>query len=226
MRIGICDDEQKELQHLQTLVKEFDSYTDVSLFSSAESLLEGIKNQKLDIVLLDIEMDGINGFDAARILINFDSPPLIIFVTNSADYTIQGYEVAFRYIPKPVDYTYLANVLTAAIARITSQSITINADGCSYVLQVKDIVYFETLGHHLKVCLKKDTLQCRMKIRDIIPQLPGNTFSSPHKSFLVNLNYVKAVGNTEISLTCGGQLPLSRRYKQEFEQALFRFVRR
>lgn len=226
MRIGICDDEQKELQHLQTLVKEFDSFADVFLFSSAESLLDSIRNQNLDIVLLDIEMDGMNGFDAARHLINIENPPLIIFITNSADYTIQGYEVAFRYLPKPVDYTYLENALTAAVARVSSQSITVNADGCSYVLQVKDIIYFETLGHYLKVCSKMDTLQCRMKIRDIIPQLPGNAFASPHKSYLVNLNYVRAVGNAEILLTYGGQLPLSRRYKHDFERALFRFVGR
>lgn len=196
------------------------------MFQSAEGLLNGTKKEIYDIILLDIEMDGMNGFSAAKKLVKMQNPPLIIFVTNSGEYTYRGYEVAFRYLPKPVSYAILAGVLSAAIAKITSQKFTITTDGRSYVLPINDILYFETFGHNLIVHTTKNDFECRMKLNEVEALLPGNSFATSHKGYLVNLDYVDTVGENELSLTFDVKIPISRRRKQEFEQALFRFVRR
>ena len=212
--------------YLQALVKKYDSSVGVSLFTSAEGLLEAIKRLSIDIILLDIEMDGMNGFTAAKKLVSMQNPPLVIFVTNSGEYTYRGYEVAFRYLPKPVSYAVLADVLSAAVARITSQKFTIISDGRSYVIPINDILYFETFGHSLIVHTMKNDFECRMKLSEAEALLPGNSFASSHKGYLVNLDYVDTVEDNELSLTLNVRIPISRRRKQEFEQALFRFVRR
>ena len=118
MRIAICDDEHNELLHLQSLIYRYDPGLDVSLYASAEAMLTGITNQQCDIILLDIEMDGMNGFTAAKKLVSIKNPPLIIFVTNSSEYTYHGYEVAYRYLPKPVSYAVLLVLMRASLRNI------------------------------------------------------------------------------------------------------------
>jgi len=226
VRIAICDDEQRELSLLQGFVKKFNSCIDVSLFLSTESLLDGINKQPCDIILLDIEMDGLNGFAAAKKLADINNPPLVVFVTNSSEYTYRGYEVAFRYLPKPVGYAILAEVLSAAIAKIAPYKFTINTNGCSHVIPINEILYFESFGHNLAVHTKANEFVCRMKLSEVEALLPVNNFATPHKSYLVNLDFVNTVAENELSLTVGVKIPISRRCKQEFEQVLFRFVRR
>jgi len=226
MHIAICDDEQKELLLLQALVNQFDSSLEISLFPSARSLLETIKKQRCDIILLDIEMDGMNGFAAAEKIAKMRNPPLVVFVTNSGEYTYRGYEVAFRYLPKPVSYSALANALAAAVAKISSQKFTITANGCYHVIPINDVLFFETFGHRLVVHTIGNIFECGMQLSEVEASLPGNTFASPHKGYLVNLDYVSTVNENSLSLTDETQIPISRRRKQEFEQALFRFVRR
>ena len=211
--------------HLEALVNKYDPGIDTSLYISAESLIDGIKEQSCDLILLDIEMGGMNGFAAAKKLINMQNPPLIVFVTNSGEYIYRGYGVAFRYLPKPVVYTVLADVLSAAIAKLLPQKLTITADGRCHVLPINDILYLETFGHSLFVHTKKDKIECRMNLSEAEALLPGNAFVSPHKGYLVNLDFVETVDGNEITLGNDAQIPISRRRKQEFEQALFRFVR-
>jgi DNA-binding LytR/AlgR family response regulator len=226
VRIALCDDEQKELSYLQALIKEYDSSIDVSLFLSAEQLLDNLSRQSCDLIFLDIEMAGLNGFDAAKELTNRQNAPLIVFVTNSGAYTYRGYEVAFRYLPKPVSYAVLAEVLSDAMSIIAPQKFMITADGCSYVISINDIRYVEVFSHTLVVHTKMRDFACRMKLSEIEEALPENAFAKPHNSYLVNLAQVHMVGEKELSLIGNVKIPLSRRRKQEFEQALFRFVRR
>jgi DNA-binding LytR/AlgR family response regulator len=222
----ICDDESRELSHLQGLVKEYDVNIEVALFLSSENLLDGANKQQFDIVLLDIEMDGLNGFAAAKMLIDMQNPPLIVFVTNSGEYTYRGYEVAFRYLPKPVCLSILSDALTAAYAKIAPYKFTINSNGCSFVVPINEIFYFESFGHRTIVHTKENTYDCRMKLSEAEALLPDNTFAAPHKSYLVNLDFVDTIRENEISISGEIRIPVSRRYKQQFEGALFRFVRR
>ena len=226
MHIAICDDERKELLHLQALVRKYDANIELSLYPSAESLLDSIKKRRADIALLDIEMDGLNGFDAAKEIVGLPNPPLIVFVTNSGEYTYRGYEVAFRYLPKPVSYATLADVLAAATAKIAPHKFTIVVNGRTRVIPVSEIIYFESFGHLVVAHTKTDSFEIRMKLGEVESSLPGNAFASPHKGILVNLDHVDTVGDSELTLSGNVAIPVSRRRKQDFERALFRFVRR
>jgi DNA-binding LytR/AlgR family response regulator len=171
-------------------------------------------------------MGGMDGFNAAVKLKGMQNPPLIVFVTNSGEYTFRGYEVAFRYLPKPVTYEVLAGVMSSAIARIAPFKLTITADGSSYVIPINEIRYFETSGHDLAAHTTGSKFQYRMKLSEVESLLPINTFAAPHKGYLVNLDFVDIMDGNGLLLTCGKRIPVSRRCKKDFEQALFRFVRR
>lgn len=226
MRIGICDDEQRELKKLQELIEKYDPGFEILLFMSAEQMINSVSFATCDLILLDIEMDGINGFAAAKVVVKMENPPLVVFVTNSSEYTYRGYEVAFRYLVKPVSYEVLANVLDAAIAKISPKKIEITIDGRLIILQIKDILYFEASSHQLAIHTKTEVLKCRMNLSDIEATLPYNCFAVPHKGYLVNLDFVDALEENVLSIKGGLKIPVSRRRKHSFEQALFNFVRR
>lgn len=226
MRIAICDDEQKELLYLQNLVKKHDAYADILLFLSAESMLNSMENQQCDLVLLDIEMDEINGFAAAKKLVGMHNPPLIVFVTNSREYTYRGYEVAFRYLLKPVNYSTLSDVLSAAKARVEPYKLKLSTNGYSHIISIYEISHFESFGHNLVVHTKASEFTCKMKMSEVEALLPDDTFAAPHKSYLVNLDFVNTIGENELSLIGEIRIPISRRYKQQFENTVFKFVRR
>lgn len=225
MRVGICDDEIKELNYLQSLVNKFNPSFETFLYQSAESMFEGIRKLPVDVLLLDIEMGGMNGFDAAKELAKTENPPLIVFVTNSAGYAYRGYEVAYRYIPKPVKFESICEALSAAADKISSQKISISSAGKTHVLPHDVIVYVVASGHGIVLHTKKDEYECRMNLSEIKAMLPDNIFVSAHKSCLVNLNYVDIVEAGAIMLVTNQKVPLSRRRRQDFEKKLHNFVR-
>jgi DNA-binding LytR/AlgR family response regulator len=172
-------------------------------------------------------MNGMDGFTAAKKIARMENPPLVVFVTNSDQYTTLGYGVVFNYLIKPVSFDKLSEIINAVKAEITPKKITIEADGHSYVLQKKDILYVETFGHHQIIHTINPNmreLKPRMKLSEIEASLTDCAFVKPHKSFIVNLEYVDSVENNALNLTNNIKIPLSRRRKLEFEQALNRFV--
>ena len=101
MRIAICDDEKAFLRKFRREISEILNEADYELteFTSGENLLETHKEQKFDIVILDIEMTGINGLDTAREIRKSDRSAVIAFLTSYESFAVQGYEVkAERYI--------------------------------------------------------------------------------------------------------------------------------
>ena len=96
IKIAIVEDEIKEQENLLACLKELQQQEMVSLetqtFSNASSFLEAYRHN-FDIVFFDIEMDGLNGMDAAKELRQLDKSVIIIFVTNLAQMAVKGYEV-------------------------------------------------------------------------------------------------------------------------------------
>ena len=226
IRIGICDDDSKDLEYVKSLVTKYDPSFELFEFQSAENLLRSIKKQQLDIIFLDIRMDGINGFQAAKKLSETHHPPLIIFVTNSIKHSFRGYEVsAFRYLPKPIDYEMFANYLSAAIAKIIPQKIPISVDSKTHIISVFDIIYVESSGHNLIIYTTKEKFISRMRLIDAEAILPKNLFAKPHKSYLVNLGFVYIIETEEVVLASKQKIPLARGRKGDFERALDTFVR-
>lgn len=226
MRIAICDDEPEELSHLQELVKKYDAHIDVSLFLSAESLLDSIERQRCDVVFLNIEMGGLNGFDAAKKLTGMRDPPLIAFVTNSGEHVYRGYGVAFKYMIKPISFQDLSEALSAAKDKIKPYKFIISINGRTHIIPICEISHIESSGHKLAVHTKSGMFDCRMKLGEAEELLPSSAFAAPHKGYLVNLDFVHISGKNEVFLVDGIRIPVSRRCRHGFEDALFRFVRR
>lgn len=226
MKLAICDDDQTDLLHLRDLIRQYDAALDVALFSSADALLRAFQAEFYDLIFLDIEMEAPNGYDAAVRLMQQEDKPLIVFVTNSGEYTLRGYGIAFRYLPKPVTYEVLAPILTLALAQLTPQKIVIPANGTTQILSFREIQYLEVNDHDLHLHTDAHDYCFRGNLRDWEVQFPAGWFAKPHKSFLVNLAAVDRVDAKAVTLTSGAVLPLSQRNRRPFEAVLLRFIRR
>lgn len=222
MKIAVCDDNADDLRQMAELAANYDPQTEIFSYSSAQALYDS--GETFDAVLLDIEMEAPNGYDIALRMAREENHPIIIFATNSAAYAVRGYGLAIRYLLKPLCLETLSEALDAAAQELRNSRLTVTLDGNAYVLNVQDIRYLEVLGHRLTLHTTEGVFSFRASLKDITAQLPGRWFASPHQSYVVNLLHIRSTSKTEITLTDGTKIPLSRRRQQEFFHSFHRFL--
>lgn len=222
MKIAVCDDEPLELDSICALLQRYDTAhtMNVTRYTDGEKLLQQIKagTKSFDLLLLDIEMPS-NGFQLAQSILALPDKPLVIFVTKRHEYAVQGYGVAFRYLVKPLDYSIFSAALDAAMQEFQSKRFSVEYEGGTLSLVTSDIIYLESYGHTVVIHSKVKEIRLRMSIQNAAEQLPRRCFASPHKSYLVNMEHILYTTADEIILSNGSHLPISRRKKQEFNQA-------
>lgn len=225
MRIAICDDEPAVCVQLEEYIHTYRSDLKYCSFYSAKDLLLASEENFFDIIFMDIEMDSPNGFEASISIMERADKPLIIFVTNSSDYTIRGYGVAFRYLKKPVTYSVFCNVLDLALSQAVPQKLAIPVGCSTKLLSLKEIYYFEIYGHILKVHTTETIYTCRLSISIVKDKLDGTEFAQPHKSYLVNLWHIDYLTSKEIWMTNGDRIPISSLRKDKFTELFKNFIR-
>lgn len=232
MRIAICDDSKENLALLEDVVDGLKlRETEVECFENGESLLRYITDSKdnfYQIYLLDIEMPGINGLDTAKQIRDIDKRAIIIFVTAYSDYVFSSFEVQpFRFINKPIDREKLENVIHAAVNYIytSKRYIFISVDKAKIQLCCEDIMYFEGDKRKVNVYLPEETYSFYSKMSDIEKMVDNSWFVRIHVSFIVNMDYVKAIYTDEIVLNNGVHLPVSRKYQKSVKLEHMRYLK-
>ena len=146
IQIAIADDDAVFLAKIEKYVRKYqeENNTDIQLttFSDAKELIEGY-HPVYDIVILDIEMPGMNGMEAAEKIRQTDENVVLMFITNMIQYAIRGYSVgALDFVMKPVNYYTFSLKLTRAIGRIQK-------NGKEILLKLQDSVKKSSGGCNL-----------------------------------------------------------------------------
>lgn len=224
--IAVCEDEALDMEHIVSLLGEYDRQQQFEIlsFSCAVDML-GCK-QELDIALLDIEMPQPNGFDIAKQLISYSNAPVIIFTTKSNAYALKGYGIALRYLQKPLCRKDLFEALDAAVCEASAHRLMLHMGETAVAVRLQNIRYIEVFGHYSVIHTVKETLKLRTSLKQIAENLPQGYFASPHKSFIVNMEYIKSAGTSELELEDGTRIPISRKKSDEFNQMFFHFLGR
>lgn len=229
LTIAICDDNEDQIKELRRLLGEWSSDKPFALnideYISAESFLFSYADKPCDLILLDIEMKKLNGMELARKLRAKNDMLPIIFITGYSDYISEGYDVeALHYLIKPVSDSKLFNVLDKFTQKIAAtEQIVLSCDSEIIRISPDNITYIEAKGRKTAVYLSAGkTLNCNMSISRFADMtLQG--FVRCHRSYLVNLRFLKIVGKTEITLDNGGTVPISRREYDNVNRAFIEF---
>ena len=236
IRIAICDDEAPTRAYLTSLIRAQDCPCEVVEYASASDCLAD--HRGIDLLFLDIELNatGPDGMALARQIREQSAvtQPVIIFVTGYERYVFDAFDVgAFQYLLKPVDEEKFAQVFARAVEQIKagrvqpqlSHALTLQSAGTSRTVPLDNIYYIESSNHKVVLCLKDGAFSCYAKIRDLEAEL-GDQFFRVHKGYLVNLAYVEGYSKTELTLTNGEKLLISKYKYPDFVKAYLRFVKR
>lgn len=230
IRLAIVDDEQIYVKEIKNYIRRYENETgekfSVVCFQDGDQIAENYTGQ-YDIILMDIQMQFMDGLEAAKKIREFDSEVVIMFVTNMKNYAIRGYEVdALDYLVKPVDYYMFSRKMDKALKRIGKRNEpVINVRILSGVMRfkTKDIYYVESDGHNLSYFTSKGTYRRRSKIKDVEDELVPYGFFRTNKSYLVNMQYVDGIDNGAC-LVHGEKLLISRSKKKEFMAAMLDYM--
>lgn len=234
IRIAICDDEAPTRTYLASLIRAQNCPCEVVEYASASDCLAD--RREIDLILLDIELNanGPDGMALARQIRedNSAAQPVIVFVTGYEQYVFDAFDVgAFQYLLKPVEEGKFAQVFARAVSQIrttrekTARTLTLQSAGVSRTVPLDSIYYIESSNHKVVLRLKEGEFSCYGKIRDLEAEL-GDQFCRVHKGYLVNLAYVEGYSKTELTLTNGEKLLISKYKYQDFVKAYLRFVKR
>lgn len=219
-RIAICEDNQRDAEYVRNIVKDWAEQMEFDLiiehFPSAESFLFRYAEDKpWDILLLDIEMQEMDGVNLAKKIREVDETVQIVFITGFPDFVGEGYEVAaLHYLMKPVHKEKLYTVLDRAIKALlnkenSEKTIVLPTEEGFRRVAVQEIMYAESFAHNVKVTTKSECFLVRMSISNIEEML-GEGFVRCHRSYLVGIKNVARISKTEVILDSGKTLPLSR----------------
>ncbi len=222
MRIGICDDEIQARQDLRMEVERIlearSTEYAVYDFSSGEGLIGwmGKHTGELDLVFLDIGMQGVNGMETAKILHSSEGGPLIAFVTGYDDYVFDGYTVgALGYVMKPLRGEQIEDVLLRAMGILLTSAEKVfvcrNPEGL-YRVPKCSILYF--FSDRRKVtCVTSNRRYSFYGRLDETEDAIGKGFVRIHQRYLVRALAVEKVEGSTVTIA-GETLPVSRSYKQ------------
>lgn len=228
LTIAICDDNEDQIKELRRLLGEWSSDKPFALnideYISAESFLFSYADKPCDLILLDIEMKKLNGMELARKLRSDGNMLPIIFITGYSDYMSDGYEVeALHYLLKPINRSKFFAVLDRYIKRHASENeIVLTGDEGSIHISSDMIVFCEAMGKKTYVHLCNKVIICNVGISAIKNMLPAG-FAFCHRSYIINMRYVRSIGKTEIVLDSGENIPLSRRLYKEVNEKFIEF---
>lgn len=222
-KIAIVEDEEKSLHNLEQCLQMYQESRKqqfvISAFRDCNSYLSESKKQ-FDIVFMDIDLPGMTGMECARRLRETDNVVTLIFVTQLAQYAIEGYSVsALDYIVKPVTFKDIVARLDRALELIDLKKdkyIEVHGKGF-YRINLNEIIYVDISGHKLTFHLfnGKEVLGWGT-LKKLEEELSPYGFVCCNSYCLVNLKYVLSLKSANIKMVGNIELTVTRRRKDKF----------
>lgn len=225
IKIILCEDQVEHQKILEKFLEDIFYENDIdyklNIYSTGEELINNY-NQDVDIFILDIQMDNINGMDLARKIREIDNNKSeIIFTTSLIEYIQEGYEVrAYRYLLKPIQYDEFKKHILSCVRDVINKKdkyILCENKNETYKINIEDITYIEVQRKDLTIHTEKKLYQIKMPMEKIEKELEGHNFYRCHKSFLVNINYVEYIKQYVAILDNKEEVLISRHRFKDFK---------
>lgn len=232
IKFAICDDEPLMARELSDQLSQYMDQKQaipycVSSFSNGRSLLES--GCDFDVIFLDIQMEQPDGMETAKQLRRQKNHSLLIFVTILKECVFDAFEVeAFDYLIKPLDGAHFIRTMNRAVHTLKqrkAKSIILRQGTSCQVILLSQILYCEVQRRKIYIHLSDGIVQDYYEKLDDFERRVDGRFFRCHRSYLVNLEYVRGCSAGQVRLSQGSEIPLSRLRKQDFTQALLRHMK-
>ncbi len=229
MRIAVCDDDKRERVQLLNFINDYCTSRILELttvsFDSGEIFLSTFTPGMFDIIFLDIYMPGINGIETAEKIRRIDKNVLLIFCTSSTKFYAEGFAVAaLHYIIKPVHKHEVIEALDRCTKVLgdTYRKITIRTSHGHRHIRIIDIVFIEVIGHYCNIHLPTEVVTTKQSLRVLMDTINSDIFFCCHRSYYVNLRFVKTMKEDTLQMKTEEIVPVSRKKRQEVSMTLDR----
>jgi two-component system LytT family response regulator len=233
IRAMIVDDEPLARSNVALLLRLHPEIEIVSQCASGMEALAGIRQERPDLVFLDVEMPECDGFDVLEML-GGDLPPAVIFVTAYDKYALRAFEAgALDYLLKPFDNGRFERALDRARERIaqgrrskrTVEHIAVKSAGELTFLKMSEIDWIEAADYYSCLHVGAKSHLLRRSMAELDEELDPLVFCRIHRSTIVRLDRVCGLklnenGEYDVLLKSGSKLKLSRRYRKQLQSRL------
>jgi two-component system, LytTR family, response regulator NatR len=196
MKVGLVDDRLIDLDKLKAIVSGIQDIEVIFSTLSAEEAYEQIKKEEIDLLIADIEMPNLSGYELADIIHTHALDISVIFVTGNSGYAVHAFELNVHdYIMKP----YPKERLVKSIERLLEKTKSAEIHGRLYlkqkneihILQKKDIIFIERSGRSTTIYTKSGPIKTYQTLGELEGELRERDFIRSHRSFIINIHYVK-----------------------------------
>ena len=237
-RVLIVEDEAHARHYLRELLEGEPNVEVVGESSNGVQGAQQIRELSPDIVFVDIQMPGLDGFGMIDQLAG-SRPPLFVFVTGYSEYAVRAFEIeAVDYLCKPFDKERLATSIERAIRRLNSAvpsavgsqwltRLSIKDDERILFVPVDEIIWIEAANKYVVVYTPTGSHISRQTIQGLEDQLNPREFVRTHRSTLVRKAAVRGLhplfhGDYIVKLVNGAEVPLSRSFRASFFREMSR----
>jgi DNA-binding LytR/AlgR family response regulator len=229
----IIDDEPLAQRILERFIHDVPSLELVQKCNNALDAIEILKEQKIDLIFLDINMPKLTGLEFLRSLKN---PPLVIITTAYAEYAIQGYELdVVDYLMKPFGLERFLKAIQKVndilkpkehplpektiLESQEDQYIFVKSSKKTYRLSLNDILYIEALGDYVKIYTTDRMIISYHSMKNLETLLSPKQFPRIHKSFIASLSKIDLIEGNQVKIK-DRYIPIGTNFKAEFEKLI------
>lgn len=210
----IVDDEPIARNFLERYCEKTGKITVAGSFPDADSALEYLKNNEIDIIFLDVEMPGDSGF---QLMDKLTVMPNVILTTAKTDYAYDAFQYkVIDYLKKPFSFARFQESLNKVTEtgnekkpETREEDIFIKSDGKFTRLNYDDILYIESQGDYVKYCTSDKKYITHSTLKAVEEKIDGQNFMKVHRSFIVNLRKINDIQDYTL-LIGGAVIPISK----------------
>jgi DNA-binding LytR/AlgR family response regulator len=231
LKVIIVEDEPLSRGFIERYCEKLGDLEVAGSFEDAESALEYLHKNEIDIIFLDVEMPGISGF---QLLDQMMYMPKVILTTSKTDYAFDAFQYGVAdYLKKPITFNRFQEALNKIknslnkepqpLANLTPddklKEIYIKSDGKLTRLSFQEILYIESVGDYVKYITATKNYIALSTLKAVEEKMEGNGFMKVHRSYIVNLHKIKDIQDNTLVIE-GKVIPISRSYQSEVKSRI------
>jgi DNA-binding LytR/AlgR family response regulator len=210
MNCIIVDDDKLSCKLLEGYVNKYASLNLLGVFNDPVSARNEIAKQKeVDLILLDVSMPEMDGFD---LIGSLDHPPNIIIVSGGGEFALRAFDFnVVDFLLKPISYARFCKAIDKVVRYFAPKEVIKSGDeeifikkGSSLVkLKLREIVFVEALENYVTLNTNTDKFTIHFTMKAIESQLPSGVFIRVHRSFIINKSMIQAIKESSLDIMVG-----------------------